>query len=364
MSIRAYYSTGFFLVFFIIINFMFSKDLYAYGLVQALKSIDFFIDWSPSGNCGLETILTIGKNGGFNSCIYQKKDVFEGSVNKFLFCATENILVDMDHNTLKNIDYSVLEKFAQKEEVELAPNANPGNYATLSIDFWLRDMKRYLVAVQFFHFLNYHGDPGKELFDKIYSNGPSFFKSIAKNNEVIKKNIKIFFKQTKGMFKNKNYFRAEIEKILLELTADPDEFTLNKLNQYLQIHYLTNCIINNKNQVNNLYQRALLFGKINNTDKQYDDYENILKIAPKESQAYYYRSSLYLSDSDFKKALSDIDNAIKWNTTHNNDYYFKRSEIYEKMNSIEKAIEDIEFVLEKDPNNKIANERLSSLKKK
>ena len=89
-----------------------------------------------------------------------------------------------------------------------------------------------------------------------------------------------------------------------------------------------------------------------------------MKIAPKESQAYYYRSSLYLSDSDFKKALSDINNAIKWNTTHNNDYYFKRSEIYEMMNSIEKAIEDIEFVLEKDPNNKIANERLSSLKKK
>ena len=74
-------------------------------------------------------------------------------------------------------------------------------------------------------------------------------------------------------------------------------------------------------------------------------YQQLLDSDPQDYETYYKRANEYYNHSLYSKALSDINNALKYMPEQNKDLRFEslclRASIYEEIKELDKALTDL-----------------------
>lgn len=95
-------------------------------------------------------------------------------------------------------------------------------------------------------------------------------------------------------------------------------------------------------------------------------FTSVLELEPKNSEAYYNRALAYIYQSELKKAIADMDEAIKYSSEQDKGgYYVSRGLIYQKMEMKKEAIADYKKALTypkiADGDKSLAQEHLAEL---
>ncbi len=87
-----------------------------------------------------------------------------------------------------------------------------------------------------------------------------------------------------------------------------------------------------------------------NSIEALDELDILIDKKPRMDEAYILRTQVYNSIGQYKLALSDCDNAIKF-ARKNADYYCIRSDVYISLNKLNKALSDINYAVSIENNN-------------
>lgn len=98
-----------------------------------------------------------------------------------------------------------------------------------------------------------------------------------------------------------------------------------------------------------LYHANYLFVNANNLDAL-TELDNLISKKPRMDEAYLLRSEIYFSLDQFKLALNDCNEAIRF-ARKNVDYYIQRIKIYKALGKNSKALDDIYYSISIDNNN-------------
>jgi len=103
------------------------------------------------------------------------------------------------------------------------------------------------------------------------------------------------------------------------------------------------------------------------TDRRYGDavtdYDEALKLTPKNSRIYEQRAAVEMKIQDYEKALGDYSELIK-QKPNEVKYLNYRAYIYELKNDLKNSTADNEKVLKLDPNNQDAKARKQRIEQK
>lgn len=121
-------------------------------------------------------------------------------------------------------------------------------------------------------------------------------------------------------------FLLAIEDINKSINIDPDNYK----------HYIF---------------KAKALVAINKFKESIDDCNKALKLKPKEREAITIRGIANYALKNYNGAIIDFDHLIKSNQNISLENYVLRGEIYIHINQFNKALEDFNFVLNKNPNN-------------
>jgi tetratricopeptide (TPR) repeat protein len=92
-------------------------------------------------------------------------------------------------------------------------------------------------------------------------------------------------------------------------------------------------------------------------DQAFESYSKSIELNPRNSQAYFNRALVLLKQFKYKKAAEDCDKAIFINPKYFKAFH-RRALALMELKEWEKAVEDWKVVLENDPENEEANEKL------
>ena len=113
--------------------------------------------------------------------------------------------------------------------------------------------------------------------------------------------------------------------------------------------YLGDCIKKNPNFLEAYTVRGELYTEMGNFHDALNDFEEVIKIDPKEPEAYFLRGLLYVkSGGDINKALNDFNKTIELDANHAGAYT-NRANMYIKKEEFQKAISDCTKAIELSP---------------
>lgn len=160
----------------------------------------------------------------------------------------------------------------------------------------------------------------------------------------------------------KNAFKKSLE--LNQDAFDPffalGTIGLEEKNYVESIKYFTLALSKNKNHIDSLNNRAIVYKSLNDFHSALNDYEQILKIDPDNVRALQNTAVTCLDIKDFQKALETIEKAISISPSTIDPYLIKGHILADK-GDYNQAIATYEIAHTKDPSNPAPDLQLGNL---
>jgi len=108
----------------------------------------------------------------------------------------------------------------------------------------------------------------------------------------------------------------------------------------LAVQYYSNALRLRPNSIEALYDRAMFYQETEDYNKAMEDYASILKLDPKNKEAYFNLGYIHLADLKvYRQAITHFTEAIQCDTTYIEAYY-NRGVSFESLGDIENAAAD------------------------
>jgi len=108
-----------------------------------------------------------------------------------------------------------------------------------------------------------------------------------------------------------------------------------------------------KDTATNTYRRGDAYFNKKDYDQAITDYTEAIKLDPKYSSAYNNRGNAYFNKKDYDKAIADYTEAIKVNPKYSNAYFYRGRAYYNKKD-YDKAIADYTEAIKVNPKDTVA----------